>query len=48
MLISTFVFLFFLFLVYALFALASRKSDAKKARLQQRVNEVLRDLEGGP
>jgi tight adherence protein B len=46
MLISTFVFLFFLFLVYALFALASRKSDAKKARLQQRVNEVLRDLEG--
>ena len=44
MLISTFVFLFFLFLVYALFLLASRKSDARQERLQQRVAEALGDL----
>lgn len=41
MLISTFVFLFFLFATYALFLLASRKSDARHARLQQRVTEAL-------
>src|SRR4029077_15817738 len=45
MLISTIVFLFFLFLTYALFLLSSRKSDARQARLQQRVAEALRDLE---
>jgi tight adherence protein B len=44
MLISTIVFLFFLFLVYALFLLASRKSDARQERLQQRVAEALRGL----
>jgi tight adherence protein B len=44
MLISTVVFLFFLFLVYALFLLASRKSDARQERLQQRVAEALRGL----
>src|SRR6185503_7874320 len=44
MLISTFVFLFFLFLVYGLFLLASRKSDAREERLQQRVAEALRGL----
>lgn len=45
MLISTIVFLFFLFLTYALFLVASRKSDARQARLQQRVAEALRDIE---
>jgi len=44
MLISTFVFLFFLFLVYALFLLASRKSDSRQERLQQRVAEALQGL----
>ncbi len=44
MLISTVVFLFFLFLVYALFLLASRKTDARQERLQQRVAEALRGL----
>jgi tight adherence protein B len=34
MFISTVVFLFFLFLVYALFLLASRKSDARQERIQ--------------
>jgi len=46
MLLSTIVFLFFLFLTYALFVLASRKSDAREARLQQRVAEALRDSDG--
>ncbi len=45
MLISTTIFLFFLFLTYALFLLATRKSDAQYARLQQRVAEALQDLE---
>jgi tight adherence protein B len=44
MLISTTVFLFFLFLVYALFLMASRKSDARQERLQKRVAEALRGL----
>ncbi len=44
MFISTAVFLFFLFLVYALFLLASRKSDARQERLQQRVAEALQGL----
>jgi len=44
MLISTVVFLFFLFLVYTLFLLASRKSDARQERLQQRVAEALEGL----
>ena len=43
MLISTTVFLFFLFLTYALFLVASRKSDARDERLQQRVAEALGD-----
>jgi len=43
MLISTFVFLFFLFATYALFLVASRKSDARHARLQQRVAEALQE-----
>ena len=43
MLISTIVFLFFLFATYALFLLASRKSDAHQARLQQRVAEALEE-----
>lgn len=43
MLVSTFTFLFFLFLTYALFLLASRKSDARSVRLQQRVAEALQD-----
>jgi len=45
MLISTTIFLFFLFLTYALFLLASRKSDARHSRLQQRVAEALQDSE---
>jgi tight adherence protein B len=45
MLISTFIFLFFLFLIYTLFVLATRKSDARQARLQQRVTEALQDLD---
>ena len=44
MLISTVVFLFFLFLTYALFLVASRKSDARQIRLQQRVAEALSDF----
>src|SRR5574341_908162 len=43
MLISTFVFLFFLFATYAIFLLASSKSDARHARLQQRVTEALQE-----
>jgi tight adherence protein B len=41
MLISTFVFLFFLFLTYGLFLVASRKADARHERLKQRVAEAL-------
>src|SRR4030095_10493176 len=48
MLISTVVFLFFLFLVYALFLLASRKTDARQERLQQRVTEALQGLDTSP
>src|SRR5258706_14616614 len=44
MLISTTVFLFFLFLVYTVFLIASRKSDARQERLQQRVAEALQGL----
>ena len=43
MLITTFVFLFFLFLTFALFLLASRKSDAQQVRLQQRVAQALQE-----
>lgn len=43
MLISTTVFLFFLFLTYAAFLFASRKSDARQDRLQQRVAEALQE-----
>ena len=43
MFISTFVFLFFLFATYALFLLTSRKSDARHARLQQRIAEALQE-----
>ena len=45
MLISTFIFLFFLFLIYTLFLFGTRKSDARQARLQHRVAEALRDFE---
>lgn len=41
MLISTSIFLFFLFAIYALFLVASRKSDARQTRLEQRVAEAL-------
>ncbi|MGH9930328.1 MAG: type II secretion system F family protein [Pyrinomonadaceae bacterium] len=44
MLISTVVFLFFLFLTYALFLMASRKSDARQQRLEKRVAEALEDF----
>ena len=40
---TTTVLLFFLFLTYALFLLASRNSDARQARLEQRIAEALRD-----
>src|SRR5437879_12918859 len=43
MLISTFVFLFFLFVTYALYVIASHKSDARQARLQQRVAQALQE-----
>jgi tight adherence protein B len=42
-LISTIVFLFFLFSTYALFLIASRKSDVRSERLQQRVSEALQE-----
>jgi len=45
MLISTVVFLFFLFLTYALFLMASRKSDARQARLEKRVAEAWHDFD---
>jgi tight adherence protein B len=45
MLISTFIFLFFLFLTYTLFLLGMRKSDARDQRLEQRVAEALRESE---
>ena len=41
--LTTTVLLFFLFLAYALFLLASRKSDARQARLDRRIAEALRD-----
>jgi tight adherence protein B len=44
MLISTVVFLFFLFLTYALFLVASRKSDARQVQLEKRVAEALQDF----
>lgn len=43
MLVSTSILLFFLLLTYALFLLSTRKSEARSARLQQRVAEVLQD-----
>ena len=43
MLLSTSIFLFFLFLSYALFVLASRKSDERHARMERRIAEALRD-----
>ena len=43
MLISTLIFLFFLFVTYALFLIATRESDARDARLEQRVAEALRE-----
>ncbi|HET9710954.1 MAG TPA: type II secretion system F family protein, partial [Pyrinomonadaceae bacterium] len=39
----TLIFLFFLLLTYALFLVASRKADARQARLQQRVAEALQE-----
>lgn len=41
--IATFVFLFFLFLTLAGYLLATRKSEVRSARLQQRVAEALRE-----
>ena len=41
--LTTIILLFFLFLAYALFLLSSRKSDARQARLDQRIAEALRD-----
>src|ERR671916_1673633 len=41
MLISFLVFIFCLFLVLAAYLLATRGSDAKRARLQQRLSEAL-------
>lgn len=46
MLISTFVFLFFLFITYALFLLLSRKADFRAERLQKRVAEALGESQG--
>jgi len=43
MLISTTIFVFFLFLTYALFLLGSRKSDARRTRLEQRVAKALQE-----
>ena len=43
MLLSTSIFLFFLFLSYALFVLASRKTDERHARMERRIAEALRD-----
>ena len=43
MLITTFVFLFFLFLTFAFFLFATRKSDARQVRLQQRVAQALEE-----
>lgn len=43
MLVSTSILLFFLLLTYAVFLLSTRKSEARSARLQQRVAEALQD-----
>lgn len=43
MLISTAIFLFCLFVTYAFFLLVTRKSDARKARLEHRVAEALQE-----
>ena len=43
MLISTAIFLFCLFLTYAVFVLATRKSDTRRARLEHRVAEALQE-----
>jgi len=43
MLVSTFILLFFLLVTYAFFLLASRKSDARSIRLQQRISEALQE-----
>jgi tight adherence protein B len=48
MLISTVVFLFFLLLTYALFLMASRKTDERHERLQQRVAEALEGSQLAP
>jgi tight adherence protein B len=44
MLLSTSIFLFFLFLSYALFLIASRRSDERHARMERRIAEALRDM----
>ena len=43
MLTSTAIFLFCLFLTYAVFLLATRKSDTRRARLEHRVAEALQE-----
>jgi tight adherence protein B len=50
MLISTAIFLFCLFLTYAVFVLATRKSDTRRARLEHRVAEALQEslADAGP
>ena len=44
MLLSTSIFLFFLFLSYAVFLLASRKSDARLAQMERRIAEALKGV----
>jgi tight adherence protein B len=48
MLLTTAIFLFFLFLTYAIFALATRKSDTRHARLERRVAEALQESIADP
>jgi len=46
MLLSTTIFLFCLFITYALFLVATRKSDDRQARLRRRVTEALQESNG--
>jgi len=46
MLLSTTIFLFCLFITYALFLVATRKSDDRQARLRRRVAEALQESSG--
>ncbi len=44
--VSTLILLFFLLITYALFLFTSRKSDARKIRLQRRITEALQESSG--